>query len=92
MRIQRFKNLGAAMNASREDLVSEFLDASTAEDHEFSREIDRQRYCRFIHSVGCLSYGQKFMEDLEAVYFSLDPFVAETANRIQTLNQALTRA
>jgi hypothetical protein len=86
MRIKRFENFGATLRSSRENLVSEFLDASTADDHEFSKEIDRQRYCRYIHAVGCLQYGQRFIDDLEAHYasgviarpdFSLDPFVAE---------------
>jgi hypothetical protein len=68
MRIKRFENFGATLKSSRENLVNGFLDVSTADDHEFSREIDRQRYARYIHAVGCLSYGQKFIDDLEAIY------------------------
>ena len=66
MRIKRFANFSSTLKSSRANLVNEFLDVSTAADHEFSREIDRQRYARYIHAVGCLSYGQKFVDDLEA--------------------------
>ncbi|WP_230534440.1 hypothetical protein [Microvirga roseola] len=51
-------------------MVSEFLDVSTASDHEFNNEIDRQRYARYVHAVGCLQYGNKFLADLEAAYAS----------------------
>jgi hypothetical protein len=89
MRIKRFENFGATLHSIRENLVSEFLDASTAEDHGLCNELDRQRYCRYIHAVGCLQYGQRFIGDLEAAYasgviarpaFSLDPSVAEAVS------------
>lgn len=97
MRIKRFENFGATLRSSRENLVNEFLDASTADDHEFSKEIDRQRYCRYIHAVGCLQYGQRFVDELEAHYasgviarpaFSLDPFVAEAVTAHPVLQAA----
>ena len=90
MRItDRFPCFADTIRSSRHKLVSEFLDVSTAADHEFSAEIHRQRYARYIHSLGCLQYGDRFLQELEQAYaagaarptFSLDPQVAEVANR-----------
>ena len=87
----RFDCFAETIRSSRDKLVSEFLDVSTAADHEFSKEIDRQRYARYIHSLGCFQYGDRFLQDLERVYasgviarptFSLDPHVAELANSL----------
>ena len=68
MRIKRFTAFEKTIRSDRDTLVSEFLDVSTAADHEFSNELDRQRYARYIHAVGSLQYGDKFLADLEAVY------------------------
>jgi hypothetical protein len=68
MRIRRFSSFDKTIGSDRDTLVSEFLDVSTATDHEFPNEIGRQRYSRYIHAVGCLQYGDKFLADLEAVY------------------------
>lgn len=95
MRItDRFPRFADTICSSREKLVSEFLDISTAAEHEFSTEIDRKRYARYIHSLGCFQYGERFLKELEQAYaagaprptFSLDPQVAETANH--TIQQA----
>lgn len=90
MRItDRFANFAGTIRSSRENLVCEFLDVSTADDHEFRTEFDRQRYARYIHAIGCFQYGDGFLDELEAAYasgadkrprFSLDPHVAEYAN------------
>lgn len=93
----RFKNFAATISSSRENLVSEFLDVSTAADHEFRTEIDRQRYARYIHSLGSFQHGQKFLQELEDVYasgcaarprFSLDPHVAELAHSLAVAKAA----
>ncbi len=85
----RFECFAETIRSSRDKLVSEFLDVSTAADHEFHNEINRQRYARYIHALGCLQYGQRFLDELETVYasgvvarprFSLDPYAAEYAN------------
>ena len=70
MRIKRFTAFEKTIRSDRDTLVSEFLDVSTAADHEFNNELDRQRYARYIHAVGCLQYGDKFLADLETVYAS----------------------
>lgn len=87
----RFECFAETIRSSRDKLVSEFIDVSTAADHEFSKEIHRQRYARYIHSLGCLQYGERFLQELERIYasgvvarptFSLDPHVAEMANSL----------
>lgn len=70
MRIRRFSSFDKTIGSDRDTLVSEFLDVSTAPDHEFPNELGRQRYARYIHAVGCLQYGDKFLADLETVYAS----------------------
>ena len=70
MRIRRFSSFDKTIGSDRDTLVSEFLDVSTAPDHEFPNELGRQRYARYIHAVGCLQYGDKFLADLEMVYAS----------------------
>jgi hypothetical protein len=70
MRIRRFSSFDKTIGSDRDTLVSEFLNVSTATDHEFSNELGRQRYARYIHAVGCLQYGNKFLVDLETAYAS----------------------
>jgi hypothetical protein len=70
MRIRRFSSFDKTIGSDRDTLVSEFLDVSTATDHEFSNLLGRQRYARYIHAVGCLQFGDKFLADLETAYAS----------------------
>lgn len=67
-RIQRFTTFDKTIKSARETLVNEFLEISTVTEHEFTNELARQRYARYIHAVGCLQYGDKFLADLEATY------------------------
>jgi hypothetical protein len=69
-RIRRFASFDQILRSDRDTLVCEFLDVSTAPDHEFLNELERQRYARYIHAVGCLQYGSKFLDELESVYTS----------------------
>lgn len=96
----RFKNFAATICSSRETLVSEFLDVSTAVDHEFQSGLERARYARYIHALGCFQYGQRFLDELEEAYasgvvarpaFSLDPAVVEQPTAVPDPSPAPTR-
>ncbi|WP_230534444.1 hypothetical protein [Microvirga roseola] len=51
-RIKRFTAFESTCRSDCEPLVSEFLDVSTATVHEFTNDLGRQRYARYIHAVG----------------------------------------